>query len=118
MSAEIKTAVRDRFTAFNARDWQRFGDLVAPDAVIHFPGMPKPMTRDGWLRLCETMPALQLTIEQQIAEGDVVVTRWIGRSAQPDDAAKEMVLAGVSIDRIVDSKVVEHREYMGHATAG
>jgi len=114
--SSVKTAVRDRFAAFNERNWKAFGALIAEDAVIHFPGVPAPMNRDGWVRLCETMPALQLTIEQQIAEGDVVMTRWVARAPNPADASKPIVMPGVSIDRIVDGKVVEHREFINQTS--
>ncbi len=56
---------------------------------------------------------LRTSVEDQIAEGDKVVTRWISRGTQTglwrDIAAtgREMVVEGISIDRIVDGRVVE-----------
>jgi SnoaL-like domain len=106
--AEGKAAVRARFDAFNAADWTQFKELIAPQATIYFPGVPAPMTRDGWVGICLAMdpkpPAIQISIEEQIGEGDTVVTRWTIRGGPA-------ALHGVSIDRVVNGQVVEHREY-------
>lgn len=61
----------------------------------------------------EGFPDVRTTVEDQIAEGDRVVTRWVSRGRQTgcwrDIAAtgREMVVEGISIDRIVDGRVVE-----------
>jgi hypothetical protein len=109
---EGKAAVRARFDAFNAADWERFKDLIAPEATIHFPGAPGPMTRDGWVGICLTMdpkpPAIQISVDDQIGEGDTVVTRWTIRG-------QAAAFHGVSIDRVVNGRVVEHREFFEQA---
>jgi hypothetical protein len=108
VSAEAKAAVLERFAAFNASDWTRFRDLVAPNATVYFPGVPAPMSREGWVKVCMAMdvkpPAIQISAEEQIAEGDTVVTRWTIRGGST-------ALNGVSIDRVVNGKVIEHREF-------
>jgi predicted SnoaL-like aldol condensation-catalyzing enzyme len=107
-TADPKAAVRARFAAFNAADWTSFKDLIAPHAIVHFPGAPSPLDRDGWVKLCAAMdvkpPVIQISAEQQIAEGDTVATRWTIRGGP-------VRMHGVSIDRIVDGKVIEHREF-------
>ena len=62
----------------------------------------------------QTYPDLQLRVEQQIAEGEWVVTRvtmrgthrgeWLGMA--PTGEAVEM--CAVNVDRVVDGKIVEH----------
>ncbi|MCY2953361.1 MAG: ester cyclase [Planctomycetota bacterium] len=62
----------------------------------------------------ETYPDIHLTVEQQIAEGEWVVTRvtargthkgvWMGM--KPTGKKVEMVV--VNIDRVVDGRIVEH----------
>lgn len=58
-------------------------------------------------------PDVQTRVEDQIAEGDKVVTRWISRGTQTGRwreiaaTGREMVVEGISIDRIVDGRVVE-----------
>jgi hypothetical protein len=109
---DTKTAVRARFDAFNAADWTRFKELISPQAAIYFPGVPIALTRDGWVGVCLAMepkpPVIRLSIDEQIAEGDTVATRWtmLGGAA---------AMHGVSIDRVVDGLVVEHREYFEQA---
>ena len=58
-------------------------------------------------------PDLTLTIEDQIAEGDMVVTRWTARGTHRGDfqgvpaTGREIRLTGTDIDRMADGKVVE-----------
>src|SRR2546423_11609415 len=53
------------------------------------------------------------TIEEQIAEGDLVVTRWSvqgthqGMFRGHSPTGKQMSVTGIVIDRIVDGKAVE-----------
>ena len=62
----------------------------------------------------ETYPDLHLTVEQQIAEGEWVVTRvtargthqgvWLGMTP----TGKKVEMTAVNIDRVVDGRIVEH----------
>ncbi|MBX3025816.1 ester cyclase [bacterium] len=58
-------------------------------------------------------PDVRTTVEDQIAEGDKVATRWISRGTQTGPwmrvaaSGKPMLVEGISIDRIADGKVVE-----------
>lgn len=62
----------------------------------------------------QTYPDLHLTIEQQIAEGEWVVTRvtmrgthrgaWLG--IQP--TGRPIEVSAVNVDRVVDGRIVEH----------
>ncbi|HJR21506.1 MAG TPA: ester cyclase [Dongiaceae bacterium] len=58
-------------------------------------------------------PDLHFTIEDQIAEGDMVVTRWTARGTHRGDfqgvpaTGREIRLTGTDIDRMADGKVVE-----------
>ena len=49
-------------------------------------------------------PELQFTVEDQIAEGDKVVTRW---TALSPGLEADIVVTGISIHRLVDGKFVE-----------
>ena len=61
----------------------------------------------------EAFPDLQFTVEDQIAEGDRVVTRWTARGTHQSSfegippTGKQAVVAGISISRIADGKFVE-----------
>ena len=62
----------------------------------------------------ETYPDLHLTVEQQIAEGEWVVTRitargthegvWLGMRPIGD----KVEITAVNIDRVVDGRIMEH----------
>jgi len=70
--------------------------------------------REHILGVRQTYPDLELTINQQIGEGDWVVTlytmrgihsgAWMG--IQP--TGKIIQVTGVNVDRVVDGKIVEH----------
>ena len=58
-------------------------------------------------------PDAQVTIEDEIAEGDKVVTRWTGRGTHQGEfmgiqpTGKQATVTGISIDRISGGKIVE-----------
>lgn len=62
----------------------------------------------------EVYPDLQITIEQQIAEGEWVVSvitargthegEWLGMKP----TGRQLVFTGVNIDRVVDGRIAEH----------
>lgn len=49
-------------------------------------------------------PDFTFTVEDQIAEGDKVATRWTARTP---DLGTEAAMTGISIHRLVEGKVVE-----------
>ncbi len=62
----------------------------------------------------QTYPDLKLTINQQIAEGDWVVTRITARGTHQGEwmgikpTGKRVTITGVNIDKVVDGKITEH----------
>ena len=58
-------------------------------------------------------PDVQMTIEDQVAEGDRVVTRWTARGTHQgelfgiDPTGKQVTITGVTIDRFSGGKIVE-----------
>lgn len=70
--------------------------------------------REHVLGVRRTYPDLSLTVEQQIAEGEWVVTRvtmrgthrgqWLGIAP----TGKAVVMTAVNVDRVVDGRIVEH----------
>lgn len=61
-----------------------------------------------------TYPDLKVTVEQQIAEGDWVVTRVTARGTHLGEwlgirpTGKLLEMTAVNIDRVVDGRIVEH----------
>ena len=98
-------------------------ELVAGDYLGHSstqgPESAKDEThgREGYRQfyagLRHAFPDLQVTVEDQIAEGDRVVTRWTARGTHQGEfqgippSGKHGAITGITIDRIADGKVVE-----------
>ena len=118
MSDKNKAVARAVFDVFNGADPAELDDVVAPDAVDHDPYNPfREEGREGLKKVIamyrEAFPDLEFTIEDQIAEGERVVTRWTARGTHTGDlwgipgTGKEVTVTGTSIDRIKDDRIVE-----------
>jgi steroid delta-isomerase-like uncharacterized protein len=96
-----------------------FDELVAENFVNHDPSVPPdlPPGREGLKALARfyrsAFPDAQLTIEDLIAEGDKVVSRYTARGTHQGDfggippTGKQVTVTGVTIDRIQGGKIVE-----------
>jgi len=87
MSEDNKAILR-RITdeVFNQGNLDVVDELFAPNYVLHDPGVPGGELRgvesfkQQWVSMFRTaFPDLQLTVQDQVAEGDRVVTRYVGR---------------------------------------
>lgn len=81
---ELKTIARRFFDdVWNRHDVGAIDRLFAPDFVDHYLSTPRTPDRDGFKQECsvylEAMPDTSLSIEDQIAEGDRVVSRVVFR---------------------------------------
>lgn len=114
-----ETAVVGRFfEAFAGRhDVEAAGDTIADGAVIHQDAMPGPLNKDAYKQVgamfLAGFPDLGATIEEQIVQGDRVVTRvtWSGTHtadfAGMPPTGKAFRVSGITIDRIADGQIVE-----------
>jgi steroid delta-isomerase-like uncharacterized protein len=120
MSEQNKAlAARIPLEAFNQGRVEVLDEVIAPDGVDHAampPGLPPG--REGVKALVGALrtafPDLKITIDQQIAEGDLVVTHSTTSGTMQGDFAgmpasgKHATWEDVHITRIADGKVVEH----------
>lgn len=117
MPNDNKTVARNFYESYNKKDIERsFNDFISNDLVNHTMG--GGLDRQQWLEFDKAFlnacPDLQLTVKEQIEEGDKVVTHWICKGTHAaefmDMAAtgKTIILAGVSIDGIESGKIKEH----------
>jgi predicted ester cyclase len=93
-------------------------ELVDPNYVGYDPSQPEP-TRGpaGFREFINTylagFPDGRLTVEQQVAEGDFVATRWTGRGTHKGDlmgiapTGKQVTVTGITVSRLASGKVVE-----------
>jgi steroid delta-isomerase-like uncharacterized protein len=116
---ENKAVARNHYV--NTRDLNAAFALISPTVVFEaMPGLPP--TYEGWkqahIMFLTAFPDQQLTIEDEIAEADTVVTRWTftGTHQGPlmgvPATGKRVALKGISVDRVRDGKVIEHRAQM------
>jgi steroid delta-isomerase-like uncharacterized protein len=90
--------------------------LFAPDFVGHSAGFPDFRLEDVRRSLEQERTAFtdaQTTVEEQIAEGDKVVTRWRYEWTHDREfmgappTGRRLMLCGVQIHRMVDGRIVE-----------
>jgi predicted ester cyclase len=61
----------------------------------------------------DAFPDVLMSVEDQVAEGDKVVTRWIASGTHQGDmmgiapTGNRVTVAGTSVERIVDGKIEE-----------
>jgi steroid delta-isomerase-like uncharacterized protein len=69
----------------------------------------------------QAFPDLQVTIEAQIAEGDLVATRWSAKGthqgvfAGMQPTGKEIIVTAMHFHRLADGKITEHWEQFDFA---
>lgn len=93
-------------------------ELVGDDYVGYIPGAPEPIRgKEGFREFTTTyltgFPDGTITVDEQIAEGDVVATRWTGRGTNTGElmgipaTGKQVTVSGITLSRIVDGKARE-----------
>jgi steroid delta-isomerase-like uncharacterized protein len=93
-------------------------ELIARDYVGHDPANPEPLRGPGGVKefistYRSAYPDARVTVEQQLAEGDMVATRWTGRGTHEGDllgiapTGKRITVTGLTFSRLKDGKIVE-----------
>jgi steroid delta-isomerase-like uncharacterized protein len=119
MSERNKAMVRRAIEqVWNRADYDSLDELVASDIVIHSttPGDdihgPEGI-RQFYGALRAAFPDLHFTVEDQVAAGDRVVTRWTASATHSGafqglpPTGRQIRLTGIDIDRFANDKVVE-----------
>lgn len=116
-SESNKKIARDFFEYFAKGDTKQIENLWGSDYKFHFPGKPEAIGKDESKQVIKEyatgFPDLIISIENQIAEGDMVATRFIARGTHKGtfqgNAAtnKKVTVTAVGIHRIVNGKIVE-----------
>ena len=124
MSIEANKAIIRRYIEqLNQRNEAVIDELVAEDftvSTLHAisgdasgPAVGRDTVRQGYRRNTTAFPDYQVTVEQLIAEGDIVVMHWTHRGTHTEDflgvpaTGREIRGAAISIYRIVDGKIAE-----------
>ena len=116
---ENKALVRESFLeSWNKGNLDILDKVYGSDYVSHDPALPHPLHGASELKQALQMyrnafPNLHMTVEDQIASADRVVTRWVARGTHKGDfmgapaTGKEATVVGFTISRLSEGKIAE-----------
>src|SRR5688500_18586205 len=93
-------------------------ELIASDYIGHDPANPEPLRGPEGVKefistYREAFPDARIMVEQQLAEGDLVATRWSGRGTHEGElmgiepTGREVTVSGLTISRLEGGRIVE-----------
>ena len=119
MAEENKNLVRRWLdVVFTQGNLRRVDEFFAPNYILHDPSFPREVHgRQGIKRYVATFraayPDACFVVEDQIAERDIVVTRWTARGTHQGEflgippTGSWATITGIEFDRIIGGKVDE-----------
>ena len=119
MSEENKTLARRVLEeVFNEGNLDVVDEIFAQDYVHHDPTMPEEGHGREHIKEFASMyrsafPDVRIEIEDQIAEGDKVVSRWVASGTHEGDlmgiapTGNRVTVVGTTIERIADGQIAE-----------
>jgi steroid delta-isomerase-like uncharacterized protein len=104
--------------AFNERDWQTETAHRGPDFRAYMSGAKEPLNNDTWAGFMSVFtsafPDARLSVDDSIAEGDRVVSRWTltgthrGEFQGVPATGRTVTITGIEFNRVVDGRIAEH----------
>jgi steroid delta-isomerase-like uncharacterized protein len=102
-------------------------ELVASNYIGYDPAVPEPLRGPAGVKefistYREAFPDARITVEQQLAEGNLVATRWSGRGTHEGElmgiepTGTQVTVSGLTISRLEGGKIVE--EFLNWDTLG
>jgi len=118
MASDLKEISRRVFEeVWNDKKVDVANELMTGDYVHHDPQSIIPAGIDGYKKFVSyylnAFPNLRFTIEDEISEGDMVVTRWSATGTHQGDlneiprTGKTFSVTGITMARVVNGRVVE-----------
>jgi predicted ester cyclase len=120
MSAEENKAIVRRLyeESISQKKPEVFDEIMSPDIIDHAPFPEQAPGLEGFkgvfALLLSAFPDYQSSVEDQVAEGDKVVTRFSSQGIHQGEfmgivpAGNRVRVTGIDIDRVVEGKIVEH----------
>jgi predicted ester cyclase len=116
--ADAKLMVKRLFEEPWTGKFDVIDEFVATNYVGHDPSEPEPIRGPEGLKAqiqkyLDGFPGGGIKVDEQVAEGNLVATRWTGRGTQTGEIAgiaptgKEVTISGFTFSRIEGGKVVE-----------
>jgi len=126
MSETNKAVVRRLIEAMNTGNLSIVDELVSNNFVYHEPTLGERRGRQGSKDVINTyrtaFPDAKVTIDEQIADGDTVVTRWTATGTHTGillglaPTGRRVTCTGILISHLQNGKVVE--EFENYDTLG
>ena len=120
VSAEENKALARRWFGdlFNTGNLEVTDEIIAPDHVNHDPTLPDiPTGPEGQKQIVNlyrgAFTNAHISVEDQLAEGDRVVTRWTGSGTHQGElmgvapTGNQVRITGITINRVSGGKIVE-----------
>ena len=119
MSEQNKATAKRFYDAWTSGELDAFDEIIAPNYQDHDTQNPNASTPGpaGAKRTAEmyrsAFPDSHFEIEQQLADGDYVTTRWTANGTQDGElmgmpaSGKQVAVSGITIDRFENGKIVE-----------
>jgi steroid delta-isomerase-like uncharacterized protein len=120
VSAEENKSVSRRVAEeiFNGGNLDLADELYAPDYVLHDPMLLEDLYGPEGLKQYAAMtlgafPDARVTVEDQVAEGDKVVSRWTATGTHTGDlmgippTGRRIEVSGITINRFSGGKIAE-----------
>jgi steroid delta-isomerase-like uncharacterized protein len=119
----MKTEANKALVRRTLEEFYNQGDLTLADEVFadnyvnHDPAQPEVRDLEGlkhyWMAICAGFPDHETTVEDLLADGEMVVKRATTRGTQTGEfnglpaSGKRLALSTISIYRIADGKIAE-----------
>ncbi len=115
-TALVNRAFRE---VWNEGNYTNLNQYVASDMIIHSSLQGEEIrgpagVKQFYTSLRAAFPDIHFVVEDQLVQGDRVVTRWTARATHKGEyrgvppTGKQITMTGIDIDRIVNGKVVEY----------
>jgi predicted ester cyclase len=100
------------------RDISVIDEVVDSSYVGYDPASPEPLrgpegAKENVNQYRSAFEGAQITVKEQIAEGDFVATRWEGRGRHTGEilgtapTGRDVVVSGLTLSRLANGKIVE-----------
>ena len=117
-AGDLKSLNRRWIAAFNERNWETERAVRSDDFRAILSGAPAPLDNEAWSGFLKgfvtAFPDSVIEIEDCIAEGHTVVTRWSLRGTHRSEfqgipaTGQAVQFNGIEFNRVRDGKLVEH----------
>jgi steroid delta-isomerase-like uncharacterized protein len=111
--AELKALASRELSAWNEGRLEVIDEIYAPTFVNHFTGETPDTVKQKIMMVRSAFPDVQIVIDDQVAEGDKVVSRWTARGTHRGEfmgapaTDKRMEQTGITLLRVAGGRIVE-----------